>query len=157
MYDLLFKYFNAKTGLSLEKFATFSHYFKVRKVKKKNFLLLEGDICNLFFFVNEGCLRLYTVNEAAQENTRYFVFEGKFGTALSSFIEQKKAFEYIQAIEHSEVLAIGRKDFYHLVDTVPEVNYIYRDILEMAYITSQKRIYGLQGDHAMESLKWLME
>ncbi|MES2486135.1 MAG: Crp/Fnr family transcriptional regulator, partial [Bacteroidota bacterium] len=36
-------------------------------------------------------------------------------------------------------------------------NFIYRDILEMAYITSQKRIYGLQGGSALERLKWLMQ
>jgi hypothetical protein len=52
---------------------------------------------------------------------------------------------------------ISRQDFFHLVNTVPQINTIYRDILEMAYVTSQKRIYGLQGKSALEQLKWLME
>ena len=48
------------------------------------------------------------------------------------------------ALEGARVLLINRKDFYQLVNTVPAINFIYRDILEMAHITLQKRIYKLQ-------------
>ena len=157
MYDLLLRYFRSKTQITKELFDGFCHYFKPKGVKRNEFLLMEGEVCHFNFFVNKGCLRIFAMNEEAQENTRYFAFEGKFGTALSSFIEQKPSLEYIQAVEHSEVLVISRNDFYHLVNTIPQVNYIYRDILEMAYITSQQRIYGLQGQSALERLKWLME
>ena len=34
---------------------------------------------------------------------------------------------------------------------------MYRHILEMAYIMSQERIYGFQGQSALERLKWLMD
>lgn len=157
MYEYLFKYFHAKTGVDWEAFSKFSHYFKPRKVKKKEFLLMEGETCNFNIFVNKGCLRIYSITDEGQELTRYFVFEGKFGTALTSLIEQKPSFEFIQAIERSELLVISRQDFFHLVDAIPSVNFIYRDILEMAYITSQKRIYDFQGQDALERLKWLME
>lgn len=157
MYDLLFQYFHAKTGIPKESFEDVCRYFKPKRIKRKSFLLMEGEVCHFNYFVNEGCLRIFAVNEETQENTRYFAFEGKFGTALSSFIELKPSFEYIQAVEHAEVLAISRNDFYHLVDTIPAVNQIYRDILEMAYVTSQKRIYGLQGQSALERLRWMME
>lgn len=156
MYDLLHHYFQQKTGIDEPTFTTFSHYFKLKKVKKNAFLLMEGDICRFNFFVNKGCIRIFTTNEQMQELTRYFAFEGKFGTAMTSLIEQTPSFESIQAVEKSELLMITRQDFYHLVDTVPAVNLVYRDILEMAYITSQKRIYDLQGQSALERLKWLM-
>lgn len=157
MYDQLFEYLQSKMKIDKETFSQCCPYFHYKKIRKNEHLLMEGDICKHNYFVNNGCLRVYAVNEEGLESTRYFAFENKFGTALSSFIEQKPSFEFIQAIEHSEILIITRQDFFHLVNTVPQMNFIYRDILEMAYITSQKRIYNFQRESALERLKWLME
>jgi CRP-like cAMP-binding protein len=157
MYDLLYKYFQDKTEIDQKVFSGFSQYFKPKVFKKNEFILREGEICHHNIFVNNGCLKLYSINEEGKEFIRYFAFEGKFGTALSSLIDKKPSFEYIQAVESSELLMITRKDFFKLVETVPQINFIYRDILEMAYITSQKRIYGLQGQSALEQLKWLLQ
>ena len=156
MYQLLYQYFHRKTGIDRASFAQFAHYFKLRKAKRNEVLLAAGDICTFNLFVNKGCAWLYTISEEGQELTRYFVFEGKFGTAMTSLIDQRPSIEYIACVEKSELLVISREDFYHLVDTVPAVNFIYRDMLEMAYITSQKRIYGLQGYSALDRLRWLM-
>ena len=156
MYDSLFKYFQDKTDIDYASFSQFCHYFKPKKAKKSEFLLMEGDVCRFNIFVTRGCIRIYSITDEGQELTRYFAFEGKFGTALTSLIEQKPSFEFVQAVENAELLIISRQDFFHLVDTVPPVNFVYRDILEMAYITSQKRIYDFQGQPALERLKWLM-
>lgn len=157
MYEHLFKYFTEKVRIDRADFDNFSHRFKPLKLKRNEFLLRPGKTCKHNYFVTAGCLRFFTLNQEGQEVTRYFAFEGSFGTALTSFIEQTPSFEYIQSIQKSEVLAIERKDFYDLVDENKHVGSIYKDILEKAYITSQKRIYGLQGDNALDRLKWLME
>ena len=156
MYDRLYRYFLEKANIDEDTFHGLTKYFISKTYKKYEHLLKPGEICRLNYFVNGGCVRFYTTNEVVHELTVYFAFEGKFGSELISFIEQKPSFEYIQCLEPSELLVISRKDFFHLVDTVPQVNYVYRDILEMAYVTSQKRIYGLQGETALERLKWLL-
>lgn len=156
MYQKLHTYFKERTDIDPDTFDEICKYFNPRKTKRDEFLLFEGEVCRFNIFVNSGCVRLYTTNEDGQELTRYFAFEGKFGTALTSLIEQEPSFEYVQSVEESELLVISRENFYQLVNTVPQVNYIYRDILESAYVTSQKRIYGLQGDTALDRLKWLL-
>lgn len=157
MHELLYKYIQTKINIDRTTFDSFCHVFKLKKVKKNEFLLVEGENCTFNIFVNKGCLRFYSIVSDGRELTRYFAFEGKFGTALSSLIDQKPSIEFVQALEKSELLVISRQDFFHLVETVPQINYIYRDILEMAYITSQKRIFDLQGREAIQRLKWLME
>ncbi len=157
MHSLLFNYFEAKTGINQESFEFLRDYFKPIESRRNEYLLRSGRICHNLYFVNEGCLRLYTTNMEGKEVTRYFAFKNKFGTALSSFINQQPSFEFIQSLEPTELLVIHRTDFYYLVDTNPHVNRIYRDMLEMAYTTSQERIYGLQGDSALERLRWLLE
>ncbi|WP_460924767.1 Crp/Fnr family transcriptional regulator [Pontibacter brevis] len=140
---MLYQYFSEKTAIDEDCFNYLSKYFTPKKYKKNEHLLKPGEICRFNYFVNSDCLRFYTTNEEGHELTRYFAFEGKFGTALTSFIEQKPSFEFIQCLEPTELLAISYQDFFHLVETVPQINYLYRGILEMAYVTSQKRIYGV--------------
>jgi CRP-like cAMP-binding protein len=157
MYKQLHQYFMERTNISEEQFMKIKDYFKAKTLRRNEYLLRLGQTCKYCYFVNTGCLRFYTINEEGQELTRYFGFENKFATSFTSLISQKTSPENIQSIIQSEVLMISRRDFYHLVDTVPEVNIVYRRILEMAYIMSQERIYGFQGQSALERLRWLLD
>ncbi|WP_449387560.1 Crp/Fnr family transcriptional regulator [Chryseobacterium lineare] len=62
----------------------------------------------------------------------------------------------MQTIEPSELLVINRDDYFHLVETVPQFAFIYRQILELAYIKSQERIYCFQGLEAIEKVRWVL-
>jgi CRP-like cAMP-binding protein len=156
MFDRLYNYFKNGVGISPKQFDTIRGYFEPTILKKNQYLLHEGETCKHMYFVNTGCIRFYTTNPEGIEMTRYFAFEDKFGTALTSFIDQKPSMEFMQSVIRSEVLKIKRQDFYHLVDKMPEVSSVYRNMLEQAYIMSQQRIYGFQGYSALERLKWLM-
>lgn len=156
MYHQLRHYITDRMATDNETLDQLCGYFKPLATKRNEFLLTQGQVCGHYYFVNAGCLRLFTINEAGEEGTRYFAFEGSFGTALPSLIDQKPAFEYVQTIERSELLAISRADFYHLVETTPQFALIYRHILEAAFITAQRRIYGFQGLEALDKLRWVL-
>lgn len=156
MYRQLEKYLKARTEIDDETQSYISSYFKLKKTKRNEFLLKEGEICKHFYFVNKGCIRLFSVNKEGEEATRYFHFEDTFGTALSSFINQKPAFEFMQTIEPSELLVITHADYFHLVETVPQFGFVYKEILELAYIRSQERIYCFQGLDAIEKVRWAL-
>ena len=156
-YRLLSEYINLRGPTDESTLGRIAACFSPISFPKKKILVSEGDICHYNYFVNRGCLRFYSVNEAGVENTRYFALDSKFGTALSSFISRQPSFEFIQAVVPTEALRISRDDFYRLVEEIPIVNLIYRDILEMAYVTSQRRIYNLQGQSALERLRWLLD
>ena len=156
MHEKLHQYFKNRTIIDESTLEHICSHFTLLKTKRNQILLREGEICKDYYFVNKGCLRLFTYNSEGIETTRYFAFEGAFGTALPSLIQQTPAFEFIQTIEPSELLKISRENFYHLVDTVPQVSRVYRQILEMGFITAQKRIYGFQGFDALEKVKWVI-
>ncbi|MFM8742477.1 MAG: Crp/Fnr family transcriptional regulator [Cytophagales bacterium] len=156
MHSTLKSYFHEITGAGEEKLAALSQYFVEKHVKKNEWLLREGEVCKFNYFVVSGCLRLYSVNPAGIENTRYLAFEKKFATSFTSLITGQPSMEYIQSLENTTVLAIARQDFFDLVEREPAVNKIYRHILESAYITTQKRIYDLQGADSLHRLKWLL-
>ncbi len=155
--DLLYRYMHARTGITKAEFEALSVYFQPFACKANQYLLREGEACQYNYFVTKGSFRMFQVNSEGQELTRYFAFENKFGTNLTSLIEGTRSIENLQAIEPLEGLMITKADFFRLVEISPDINRIYRNILENAYITSQKRIYDLQGMAALDRLKWLME
>ncbi|MEO5909653.1 MAG: Crp/Fnr family transcriptional regulator [Pelobium sp.] len=156
MYKQLEEYFETRTEIDTKTLSHISSYFKFKRTKRNELLLKEGEICKHYYFVNKGCIRLFSVNNEGEEGTRYFNFEDSFGTALPSLINQKPSFEFMQTIEPSELLVINRDDYFHLVETVPQFAFIYKQILELAFIKSQERIYCFQGLEAIEKVRWVM-
>lgn len=155
MFKLLEQYLKNESDLDQQNLELIFSKFKLLKTKRNQILLSYHEVCKHHYFVNKGCIRIFRINKAGQQTTRFFAFEGGFGTALPSLIDQQPAQEYLQTIEKSELLTIKRADFYLLVDTIPEFAKVYRNILELGFITAQKRIYGFQGFDAMEKVKWI--
>lgn len=157
MYQILEKFIEDKTEIDKETLAKICSYFKLIKTKRNEILLDYEEVSKHYYFINKGCIRLFTISTSGDENSRYFAFEGNFATALPSFIDQQPAEEYLQTIEKSELLCISRTDFYDLVDKIPQFTKIYTEILELGFIMAQKRIYGFQGFDALEKVKWIIK
>jgi len=132
-------------------------FFSVIKTKRNQLLLNFDQVSKHYYFINKGCVRLFTTSKDGSEYSRYFAFEGSFVTALPSFIDQKPAEEYLQTIQNSELLCISRVDFYSLVNEIPQFAKLYTGILELGFIVAQKRIYGFQGFDALEKVKWVIK
>lgn len=154
-YQALLSYFQKLSGLTQNEFDGFKDKFVLHQAKRREFILREGEVCQANYFILKGSFRMYQLNELGQEMIRYFALENKFGTNLTSLIEGSSSIEFIQAIEPTAYFKITREDFFQLVDSSSHVNKAYRNILENAYITSQKRIYKLQGMSALERVRWL--
>ena len=157
MYAILKKYLIDKTDLNDTSIDTICSHFKLISTKRNEILLNSDEIANEYYFINKGCIRLFTYSKDGTESSRYFAFKGSFVSALPSFIDQKPAEEYLQTIEKSELLSITRTDFYNLVQVIPQFAKIYTEILETGFITAQKRIYGFQGFNALEKVKWTIK
>jgi len=157
MYSTLQKFIKSKADIDDQLLRKISLCFSLVKTKRKEILLNYDQVCSHYYFINKGCVRLFTVSKEGNESSRYFAFEGNFVTALPSFIDQKPAQEYLQTIEKSELLFISRIDFYKLVHEVPQFAKLYTEILELGFIVAQKRIYGFQGFDALDKVKWVIK
>lgn len=157
MYEILKNVLKKKTDIDDITLKKVLPFFKIKHTKRNQILISNDDICQNYYFINKGCIRLYTISKDGNENSRYFAFEEDFVTALPSFIDQKPAEEYLQTIQNSELLYISRTDFYNLVTTLPQFAKLYTEILENGFIMAQKRIYGFQGFDAHEKVKWIIK
>lgn len=117
--------------------------FKPRTLKKNEILVAAGDICKEFYFIHSGCIRTYFITKQGHEKTRYIMMEPSIGTALTSFISQKPSFEFVDALEKTELLFITHHDFFRLTAEVPEWKNFYLKIMEMAYSFQNRKIESL--------------
>lgn len=157
MYPILEKFIKSKGDIDDQTLEEIFSYFKLVQTKRNEILLSYNQVCKHYYFINKGCIRLFTTSDDGNESSRFFAFEGNFATALPSFIDQHPAEEYLQTIEKSELLCISRNDFYKLTKTIPQFANIYTEILELGFIIAQKRLYGFQGFDALEKVKWIIK
>jgi CRP-like cAMP-binding protein len=131
--------------------------FKPKSVKRNTILLSQGEVCKEFYYVHRGCIRTFFISKKGQEKTRYIMLDCSIGTALTSFITQKPSFEFVDALEDTELLAISHKDFYQLNKEVLQWKEFYQKILEMAYSFQNKKIEGLVTQSAKQRFEQLIE
>jgi len=120
-----------------------TNVFKPKSAKRKEIILQHGEVCNEFYYVHKGCIRTGFYTKDGHEKTRLIMCDCSIGTALTSFISQQPSFEFIEAVEDTELLAISRYDFYKLNEEMVEWKIFYQKILEMAYAFQNKKIESL--------------
>lgn len=156
-YALLKNYILENSDLAGEEMEKIITLFSYRKVKRNEILEREGKICTHFYFVASGCLRLYEIDKKGNEIIAKFALENSIISAVTSFITQREALDFLVAHEPSEILSITRGDFYKAVGTFPAFAAFYQQFLEFAFVHSQMRVYISLGMEGIDRLKWVME
>jgi CRP-like cAMP-binding protein len=115
-------------------------YFKTGWFKKKELLLIEGQLCSSYFFVVKGCSRLFFTDEHGMEQTMQLALENWWITDLEAFRSGRRANSAIQALEPTEVLALSAKNYTLLLEEIPLMEKYFRLIYERAYTASLSRV-----------------
>lgn len=136
----LIKYFSSYMPLSEEEITTLESLFVQRKIKRRQFILDEGDVCKLNTFVVEGCFRMYLVDKNGKEHNLQFAVENWWIGDIGSFHSGEPSRLYIEALENSIVLQIKKDDQLKLFIEHPKFNRIFRVFTENALVSYQKRI-----------------
>jgi CRP-like cAMP-binding protein len=123
-----------------EEFSAVLAFFEVKKVKKKENLLTEGQICKSHYFVLNGCLRKFFINGKGIEQTTEFAIENWWITDNLAYERNLPTEFYIQAVENSEILTIDSHQQEQLVIRHPKMERYFRFIYQRAYAASQIRI-----------------
>jgi CRP-like cAMP-binding protein len=114
-------------------------YIRPVNLKKKEFLLQEGQVCRNLYFVEKGCLRMFFINDKSIEQITQFALDGWWLADYFSFMDNKSSDYYIQAIEKSEVLAIDSSVFEQLLVEVPQMERYFRIIMQRSVAAAQVR------------------
>lgn len=157
MIAVLRNHITSRLGNDLDNLDKVLATFKQITIKRNEQLLKQGEICKYVYFIAKGCLQVYVHDKDFNETTRDIVTEDNWCSELVSFGSEKPATENIRAVEHCELFAINRKSFQTMMETVPQFDKVYKQILEASYANSVYRINTFVSLTALERIKWLME
>lgn len=157
MIDVLRQHITNRLGNDLEHLDEVLAAFRHVQVKRNEHLLQQGDVCHYVYFVAKGCLQVYVYDKEANETTRDIVIEDNWCSELLSFGSGNPATENIRAVEPCELFAIDRQAFQTMIETVPQFDKVYKQILEASYANSVYRINAFVSLTALERIKWVME
>jgi len=150
MYEQLARSIGDKVALTTADFEVCKTFFIPKKIRKKQTLLLEGDVCTYNAFIEKGILRSYTTDEKGNEHIMQFAFEGWWITDLSSFLMGAHSTFTIEAIEDSELLLLTAAAREELMDALPVFERYQRLLLQNAYIALQARVNSALTETAEE-------
>jgi CRP-like cAMP-binding protein len=133
-------YFNRLIQLDEKEIAFIEEVFKERKVKKRHFILQEGQICKHNTYILEGCFKMYLVDNNGKEHNLQFAIENWWIGDIGSFHSGVPTKLNIEALENSMVLQITREDQQKLFVDFPKFNRIFRVLAENAMAGLQRRV-----------------
>lgn len=97
-------------------------------VPARTLLLEEGQVADTLYFIRKGCLRLFFWNDG-KDITFQFFFEGDFVASFDSMYRRQPSLFSLESIEPSELLSVGRDDFYRLIEQSPWLRRRYEEKL----------------------------
>ncbi|TKC08820.1 Crp/Fnr family transcriptional regulator [Pedobacter frigoris] len=109
-------------------------------IKKKDFLIKEGQICKANYFVEQGLLRMFFINNKGIEQTTQFALENWWIADYMSLITQNNSHFYIQAVETSTIIAVEHHKQDELLKQIPQLERYFMLMMQRAYAAAQMRV-----------------
>jgi CRP-like cAMP-binding protein len=140
MFANLLLHIEKFVALGEEEKAKLIQYLNHKKLKKKELLLKEGQVCTANYFISKGCMRMYYINNKGIEQTTHFAIENWWMADYHSLDRQIPSQFYIQVIETCEIILLERRIEEELLLKVPALERYFRLIFQKTVAASQLRI-----------------
>lgn len=140
MIEPLIDHINQIHPLTTAEIEALSTKVRLKKLRRKQYLLQEGDLCSHYNFVLKGCLRMYRVDQKGTEHILQFAAENWWITDIGSLHQDTPSQLFIDALETSEVLQLSKSDLIQLYVQFPVFDRYFRVLVENAFVKMQERV-----------------
>ncbi|HET8854940.1 MAG TPA: Crp/Fnr family transcriptional regulator [Salinimicrobium sp.] len=157
MFNILQERIDSTINISEKEFEFAKTLFLPKKLRKKRFLLQDGDPCKYTVFVEKGLLRSFTIDEKGNEHILQFSLEGWWAADLYSFLTGEASNYNIEALEDSELLMITKPSWDILLEEIPAFERYFRILIQNNLIATQRRLMRTLSETAEEKYQNLLK
>ena len=157
MYGVFKNYMDSKIEMSPEQSDWIRSLSVVKKIRKHQYLLNEGDVCTQHAFVTKGCLRSYFVDCDGKEHVVKFAVEHWWIADRDSLLSGEPAKLNIDAVEDSEVVLFSKQNFDLICQKISVFNDMVNNLLQSAYNASQNRVLANISLSAGEKYEYFLQ
>ncbi len=148
--QLLLKNLARFISLDKEEEAYLVSKLKIKKLRKKQYFLQEGDICKYQGFVYKGCLRAFEVDEKGVEHVVQFSPEDWWIGDIYSFYTNQPSRLNIEALEATELFIFDKDVLEDLYINIPKMERYFRLLMQNSLISLSQRILSSMSKSAAE-------
>jgi len=140
MFEYFEAYITAHAELTKEELKYMRSLATMKKVRRRQLLLKEGEVCRHKIFVVKGLLKNYRLKDDGTEYILRFTPENNWSIVHDSYTNQTPSKYNIDALEDSEVILWAREDFDQIMKAIPIVRVFSDRMKETSLDASQERI-----------------
>ncbi|MDJ1506372.1 Crp/Fnr family transcriptional regulator [Xanthocytophaga agilis] len=155
--DPLIEHIRKKVSLSSEELRETLLSFKLKKIKKRQFIIQPDFVATHRNYVLKGAFRAYVVDSKGQEYTIQLAIEDWWISDYNSYIFQQPATMFVVALEDSEVAQIDYSREQYLKRYSPTFETFFRIMAERSTAFQQRRLIANLTQTAEERYHYFLE
>ena len=138
--SLIIQNISKHISLTQEEEFLFLSKTQILNYKAKTVILHSGEICKHSYFVNNGLLRSFNINDNIVEHVLHFACEGWWIGDMYSLISQKPGNLFIEVLEDAEVVLLSKENQEQLFIEIPKLERFFRILTENSLVSNQERL-----------------
>jgi len=143
---LLDKY---KVSLSDESKDKFNSLLVRKEYDKEITILHQGEVCRDVYLIEKGMLRQFYYKDG-RDITEHFSYEGDVVFCIESLFLKEPTTLLMETIEPAVVYFLNYGKFQELCDLYADINQLYRSIIELDLIVSQRKADSWRFENSKE-------
>ncbi|MBC9911993.1 Crp/Fnr family transcriptional regulator [Chitinophaga varians] len=148
MFEQIDQFVDRIISLTPEERQLFHSLLKFRRVRKRTYLLQEGEVCDFEAYIVKGCIRTYYLSDDGTETILSFAIEGWWVSDIYSFTEKAPSNMFIESLEDCELLIIDYKSKATLYEKIPKFETFFRLLIQRSLFALQRRFHSLVSQTA---------
>ena len=155
--EILKSHVSGIVSLSNDQFDYFFSHFTPLSLKKGQAIISEGDNVEHEYFVLEGCLKSFYVNDEIKMFILQFAMPTWWTSDYNALYSGSRATINVDCVTNAEVLRLSNSDREKLCKEVHEVEHFFRWRTNKGYVASQKRLLSFMNSDAKHRYQELMQ
>lgn len=141
-YSLILSNVSKHISLDDEESEYFVSLLEEVNIKRKEFLVRKGEVARYTYFVIQGCLRNYELDQEGGMHISLFAMKDWWISDLHSFLTQTPSHGFVDALENSELLRLSKSNYEKLFQKVPKFEHYFRILHQNAFVSLKDRVIG---------------
>jgi CRP-like cAMP-binding protein len=143
--------------LSGEQFDYFFSHFTALSFKKGQAVISEGDKVEYEYFVLDGCLKSFYINDEVKMFILQFAMPTWWTSDFNALYSGNRATINVDCITNAQVLRLSNSDREKICKEIHEVEYFFRWRTNKGFVALQKRLLSFMHSDVKHRYEELMQ
>ncbi|MCD0467180.1 Crp/Fnr family transcriptional regulator [Flavobacterium sp. ENC] len=133
-------------SLTDDEFDYFFSHFKPETFKKGQSIISEGDVVDKEYFVIDGCLKAFFVNDEIKMYILQFAMPTWWASDYAALYNKTKATINVDCVSDVEILSLSNSDREKICSELHQVEHFFRWRTNRGYVAAQKRLLSFMNN-----------